>query len=929
MESLQARRKQTLGHRGVLCVLALAQLWLLPAAAGGQQSAADEDRQETPAGRTGPNADPSPEIEEILVRGQASQGIETDAAVSVTAFGASDLAALGVEDVADLAQFTPNLEIPKFGSTTVSFFIRGVGLNDFTAAASTSVAIYYDDVSLNLPQFALAKTFDIEQVDVLKGPIGAGAGRNASAGAIRIYSRKPTGDFGAFVRSEYTIGSFRADDTEGAIEFPIIPDVFSARLAFRVSHQDPYVTNGCGDAPPVGLGRVQNPAVQVQNTVNAVCNENVNDWQNSVPDPYAAPGSAGALTEFNNYIVYPSSGSPNPVDAGPQYQGEFGSDLEHPTGLPYRISYLPAGLPAEVNDADSWAARGTFRFQPPDTDMDWLLIVHGGRTDEMSPVGQTITIGGGYFGGPLGGIGYQQPEIKAEYDSILAGLQAQGMSITEATPVAQDTLEQNLVKRLDTEPFRGDYDLIGDTTVDTYGASLRGDWELASGQITTISSYEYYDVSEVQDFDFIPKVVLESEVEQDAWQFVQSIEWQDELRDEPFRWSLGVYYLMDELDYVQTQIATTVPSRFRPYIQKTWSVNGGFTFAWDFADDFTLEGGARYNWERKDLDVTGSEIGGLAICPDVPGSLNLVNCTDSATFKAPTGQISLRYHFNEDVSTYAKYTHGWKGAQFNASTAPSLSEPPISLADPETIDSFEVGMHGAWWDGRVALDLALFHYTYENYQVFIVKNDFGSIPQRVVLNANDVIYYGAEATLGVSPVENLNLTARFGWNESEFLDFSRQQVYEIPQPQPEGSTIVQVLIDYTGNSVPNAPEFKVSGTVDYTLDMGRYGSLIPRYDIAWTDDVFFDASEGRGDPRDARARLFDLPSGAIGQQAFFLHAVRLTYRSPTGNVEVAGWARNLTDEIYKVYAFNAQGIGFVGNFVGQPRTYGISLMLSW
>ena len=184
-----------------------------------------------------------------------------------------------------------------------------------------------------------------------------------------------------------------------------------------------------------------------------------------------------------------------------------------------------------------------------------------------------------------------------------------------------------------------------------------------------------------------------------------------------------------------------------------------------------------------------------------------------------------------------------------------------------------------------------------------------------------------------SPIENLNLTARFGWTESEFLDFSRQQVYEIPQPDPSGggsgSSILQVLIDYTGNSVPNAPRFKVSGTADYTLDMGRYGSLIPRYDIAWTDDVFFDASEGRGDPSDARGRIYALPQGAIGQQAFFLHSVRLTYRSPNGNVEVAGWARNLTDEVYKVYAFNAQQVGFVGNFVGLPRTYGISMLLNW
>ena len=274
-----------------------------------------------------------------------------------------------------------------------------------------------------------------------------------------------------------------------------------------------------------------------------------------------------------------------------------------------------------------------------------------------------------------------------------------------------------------------------------------------------------------------------------------------------------------------------------------------------------------------------------------------------------------------------KYTHGWKGAQLNAGTARSLSDEPITHAEPETIDAFEIGLHGEWFDGRLALDLALFHYTYENYQVFIIQNDYGAIPQRVVINADDAIYYGAEANIQISPVENLNLIGRFGWNESEFLNFTRQQTYSVPQPGTNPPQILTINLDYTGNQLPNAPKFKISATADYTLELGRYGSLIPRYDLSWTDDVYYDASEGTGDPNKVGGDVF--PEYTIGQPAYLLHGVRLTWRSPSGNLELAGWARNLTDEVYKVYAFNAQAIGFVGNFVGQPRTYGVSMMLNW
>ena len=106
---------------------------------------------------------------------------------------------------------------------------------------------------------------------------------------------------------------------------------------------------------------------------------------------------------------------------------------------------------------------------------------------------------------------------------------------------------------------------------------------------------------------------------------------------------------------------------FQTWEQNTWSFGIYGSIVWDFLDDFTLEGGVRYNWERKDFDfllerntLARSEI-------------------DSKVWTAPTGMLSLTYRFTPEVAVYTKYSRGWKGGHFNASANVARA---IALADP-------------------------------------------------------------------------------------------------------------------------------------------------------------------------------------------------------------------------------------------------------
>jgi iron complex outermembrane receptor protein len=192
--------------------------------------------------------------------------------------------------------------------------------------------------------------------------------------------------------------------------------------------------------------------------------------------------------------------------------------------------------------------------------------------------------------------------------------------------------------------------------------------------------------------------------------------------------------------------------------------------------------------------------------------------------------------------------------------------------------------------------------------------------------------YGLEAALRAEPVDGLVLNGRFAWLESVFLDFTNESIVLTdggvgPGGIPISSQLSKVA-DFSGNRLINSPQFKASGSVMYTLDMGRFGQLIPFYDFSWSDDIFFDASAGEGQPNFAGETEF--PKNAIGQRAFWLHNLRLTYRLPNGQMEISAWVRNLTDEVYKTYAFDASTFSNVTlHFPGLPRTYGGSINLSW
>lgn len=170
-------------------------------------------------------------LEEIVVTAQKRAESVQNVPSQITVFSAQAIQELGIREPRDLAAQTPGL-LTKYGPNglaTVGFYMRGVGINDFTGTVDSSVGVYVDEVFKATPDMLNFSVFDVERVEVLKGPQGTLYGRNSTGGAINIISAKPTSEVEGYARagySRYETGTF-----EGAVGGPL-SDTLLARVSF-------------------------------------------------------------------------------------------------------------------------------------------------------------------------------------------------------------------------------------------------------------------------------------------------------------------------------------------------------------------------------------------------------------------------------------------------------------------------------------------------------------------------------------------------------------------------------------------------------------------------------------------------------------------------------------------------------------------------
>ncbi|MEO1251784.1 MAG: TonB-dependent receptor [Pseudomonadota bacterium] len=200
------------------------------------------------------------DTDQIIVTAERRVASAQDVPISLSVLNANDLIANNVDTLNGIEYLAPNIEIEnQFGSGQSSFAIRGVGFRDYATNNSPTVGVYVDDVAYPVPVMTQGLIFDVERIEVLRGPQGTLYGRNTTGGAVKIVSAAPTEEFSAGLVGEG--GRFGRVDFEGFLSGPINDDV-RVRIAAATTQGGDWQINRetgetLGDANRVALrGRI-------------------------------------------------------------------------------------------------------------------------------------------------------------------------------------------------------------------------------------------------------------------------------------------------------------------------------------------------------------------------------------------------------------------------------------------------------------------------------------------------------------------------------------------------------------------------------------------------------------------------------------------------------------------------------------------------
>jgi iron complex outermembrane receptor protein len=188
------------------------------------------------------SSDGRAQIQEVIVTANRISQPASKTPLSLSVISGDDLKALGAVNASSLEDLVPNVQITAAGNTTI-IAIRGISSPDTTEKGDPSASFNLDGVNLARPQSAGLAFYDLERVEVLRGPQGTLYGRNSTAGAVNLITNKPVGRFESSAAIEF--GNFNALKFDGMVNIPI-NDVLAIRSAVSSSKHDGYLRSTQG-----------------------------------------------------------------------------------------------------------------------------------------------------------------------------------------------------------------------------------------------------------------------------------------------------------------------------------------------------------------------------------------------------------------------------------------------------------------------------------------------------------------------------------------------------------------------------------------------------------------------------------------------------------------------------------------------------------
>jgi iron complex outermembrane receptor protein len=468
---------------------------------------------------------------------------------------------------------------------------------------------------------------------------------------------------------------------------------------------------------------------------------------------------------------------------------------------------------------------------------------------------------------------------------------------------------------------------VNSENIDDWGFSAQANWDLGWADLTSVTAYRSWEASRSQDFDhsgadlgfFAP-----DGLHQNFDVFTQEIRLQGTTGI--VDWLVGAYYSDEDVrndsayrmgaDYpliyggaatfqATTLAAFTPGDGARGVGEQSGRDISVFTHnIFNVTDQLSITAGLRYTNNKKSIDFWGQNFNpacdSAVATADAPGitrfcapfwdtRFNPAGDTDSRSEDAVTGTFNVSYEFLPTLTSYLSYSRGYKSGGYNFDragfTTPATPNARDLAFSEETVDAYEFGLKGEFFDRSLTANLAIFHQKFSGFQLI----EYTGV-NFVVRSLSEAISEGAELEVTWRPAPGLTITNGLSYTDAYY-------------PTNTGNST------YSGKEMEQSPDWVNVTSVTYEFPISGDLTGVAYIDNRYSSEFF----TGGFDPNRV-------------QPSFSVANARFSLRHEGGDWAVDLWARNLFDKDYfrRIIPATFQA-GSYSAFLGDPRTYGITL----
>ncbi|GAA4100119.1 TonB-dependent receptor [Zhongshania borealis] len=802
------------------------------------------------------------QLEEVIVTAQKVSASTQDTPIAITGMSSGALEKFGFSNANDIVAQVPNMQVSgPYGEVQPIFSIRGVSMSDYSSNQASPIGVYADEAYMGAVYTHGMSFFDVERLEVLRGPQGTLYGKNTTGGAINIVTKTPQigDDFG--FTAKQGLRNYNGHTGDYGVEGTVIEDVMAARLFYSYSRRDGFYENQLGGAD---LSQQDFQAARL------VLNFNLTDQTNMVFKYTSAR---------NDALASPARNEPR-------------GDLSKNPELATVIGTSGVGVSSHPNNGYidntgySRPAQNLDRFEVQDNGTGELIVESDMLVNKIEYVDDAFTLTAITS---FADSSYRQlQDVDGGPDSLLhinwsVDTQAFSQDLRFATTFAED------------------FDLIAGAYYATEDMQLNNVYSIyetppdirAAATFPGVTGYYPY----LLDYGAIDQKM---DTEKTSYALYSQMRWNISAR---LGMDIGIRYTHDRVDLTYLNVSRvgydgSPRGTYTP--GNTTGVDNIFVPV-NVAGQSPLEIGELVSGllsGRLGLeDVLLTTQTGYTHGPYTQDSVTPLEANE----REWTGKIGLDYRFSDDLMVYGAYSRGFRAGSFNAGVYYEEREFDDAYAAPEFLDAYEIGMKSDLFDQRVRINAAAFYYDYTNQQFINVVG-----VSNFLENAGGSKIYGVESEMAFAVTKDLTVQVGLGLLTSEYTELVLANVETINNDDD--------VVDLAGNELISAPKISANVSIDYTILETDNGYLSMNLNGNYQDEQWYSAYNDKNGYEHIRQDAYALINGRLswysddGSLTVALWGKNLT------ETEYDGYAINLQ-----------AAFGFDYYQQGSPRTYGLEV----